>query len=114
MSDLIVLGMLGVSWRRCLRGFELMAESKGISAAPGREPCYSTMPVPMFKTFILHYVQSLLPLHVRLLNRHFTAEVNTPYERYKLSQMYQGEYETINECVITLRQQIQNTGSAGG
>jgi hypothetical protein len=25
---------LGVLWRRLLRGFELMAESKGISAAP--------------------------------------------------------------------------------
>jgi hypothetical protein len=47
---------------------------------------------------------------VRLLNRHFAAEVNTPYERYKLRQMHQGESETIDEYVTRVCQQIQNTG----
>jgi hypothetical protein len=118
----------GVLWRSWLRGVELMAESKCISVAPRKralllyyagtdvEDIYFSLSTechlqPLQQSSTLgpsaddEYVRT-----VRLLNRHFAAEVNTPYERYKLSEMYEGESETVDEYVTRLRQQIQNTG----
>ncbi|XP_046407907.1 uncharacterized protein LOC124172511 [Ischnura elegans] len=125
---------LGVRWRRWLRGFELMAESKNVSAAarkramllhyagPEVQDIYFALPADYAESSPDGVVGTVASpgrpedeyaKAVKILNRHFDAEVNTPYERYKFAQISQGDTETVDEFVIRLRQQIQNTGWQG-
>ena len=104
---------IGTRWKRWLRSFELYAGGKGVTNAEQKKSLLlhsaGVRVQDIFFTLPPEGTQddTVYEKAVKALNKQFTPQVNTPYERHVFRKMEQNPNETIDQYILRLRLQSE-------
>ena len=104
---------IGTRWKRWLRSFKLYAGGKGVTNAEQKKSLLlhsaGVRVQDIFFTLPPESTQddTVYEKAVKALDKQFTPQVNTPYERHVFRKMEQNPNETIDQYILRLRLQSE-------